>query len=272
MADYQPPQSNIVPIITGEPVSTAVGTVIATIGGILTSIFGGGGGSTKQLTETVQHIETQVLTGLKTIGLALQLAFGAGIIGFLRRLWGALGQLAQRVHDALDRISKIIAYIRRIHDYLFNRFIAPVLNAIQHIRQLLVIFRLFHLKFATKLDATLAGIEYKIAANFQLAWSKINELISWAQILTTPTGLFNPAVLWGSILRDIQILRGLTGLGPASPLLAADQAGQALDRGLFSHGAVTARQAVWSSGQMPDVFKSRLAVIRAKTAEISKGV
>jgi hypothetical protein len=254
-----------------DPISTVVDIIVG-VGGLLASLFGGGGGSVKQLNDAVRHVEEQVLSGLKTIGLGLQLAFGAGIIGFLKRLWDALGKLAKLIHDALAKIQKIVAYIRRIHDYLFNRFIGPLLNAIQHLRQVLTIFRIFHVKFAAKLDATLANIEYKIASRFEYVWQQMNQLISWAQLITGLDGLFNPAVLWGSLTRDLAILRGLTGLGPATPLLPGDEASQALDRELFSAGTVAGRQAQWSQSKLPDAFATRLSGIRSSVAQIDKAV
>lgn len=259
-------------IAAGESAIPVVGPILAGITGLLGALFGGDGGSVKQLNDAVKQVETQVVNGLKTIGLAIQLIFGAGIIGFIRRVWSALGHLAELIHDALDKIAKIVAYIRRIHDYLFNRFIGPVLNAIQHVRQMLVIFRLFHVRFAQQLDATLANIEYKIASQFNFIWQKMNELLSWAQLITGADGLFNPSVLWGSLARDIAILRGVTGLGPAQPLLDADATAQSLDRGLFSAAAVAGRESTWVHNQLPDVFSVRLDLVRAKLSAIDLGM
>lgn len=254
----------------GESGIPVVGPILAGITGLLGALFGGGGGSIKQLNDAVKHVEQQVVSGLRTEGYALQLAFGPGIMGFLTRLRKMVSKLGTLVHDALGNLGSIIAYIRCVHDYLFNRFIGPILNAIQHVRQLLVIFRLFHFKFAAQLDATLANIEYKIASRFEFVWQKMNELLSWAQIISTPTGLFNPVILWGSLMRDIAILRGLTGTGPAAPLLPSDQASQALDRGLFSTGAVAGRTSTWSEGKLPDVFATRLSLVRSKVAQIDR--
>jgi len=228
-----------------------VAGIIAGIGSILSGLFGGGGGSTSQLAQAVNQIATQVVNGLDLVGGALELLFGTIIPEFLKRLLDALRALASLLADALGKLAKIIQWLRDLHDWLFRRFIFPVLNAIGHIRQMLLLLRLLHVKWAQKLDATLADIEGKIALNFGRVWFYTLNLLSWAQLITGADGLFRGGVLWGSLARDLDALRSLTGAGVALPLTPEQQTAVDADAHFFDPDQVAARSALWHAGVIP---------------------
>jgi hypothetical protein len=125
------------------------------------------------------------------------------------------GHLAQVIKDiqALIRalhnlFAPLLLWLRRLQamqrQYQLQAM-RRIINMIQRARQVLVLFRLLHLKFATKLDNWLAGIEGKIITRELEIASKTNELIAWINAITDPFGA----------------LRGVTVLGPVGRMLAA---------------------------------------------------
>jgi len=237
--------------------------LIPIIGGILSGILGGGGSSdVTKLATYVNQLGTEIVNGLDLVGGALELLFGTIIPEFLKRLLDALRALASLIADALGKLAKIIQWLRDLHDWLFRRFIFPVLNAIGHIRQMLLLLRLLHVKWAQKLDATLADIEGKIALNFGRVWFYTLNLLSWAQLITGADGLFRGGVLWGSLARDLDALRTLTGAGAAMPLTPDQQTAVDADAHFFDPDQVAARQALWHAGVIPPPIAAVAASIR----------
>jgi len=76
-------------------------------------------------------------------------------------------------------------------DMVYNQIIKPMLNLIQRLRSLLVIFRLLHIGWATALDQWLAQLEGRISAAFLQARQDINTLANWVNYIIDPTGLYN---------------------------------------------------------------------------------
>jgi len=246
----------------GDVFSSIFG-IIPIIGGILSGIFGGGGNSdVSKLATYVNQLGTQVVNGLDLVGGALELLFGTLIPEFLKRLLDALRALASLIADALGKLAKIIKWLRDLHDWLFRQFIFPVLNAIGHIRQMLLLLRLLHVKWAQKLDSTLADIEGKIVLNFGRLWFYTLNLISWAQLITGADGLFRGGVLWGSLARDIGALRSLTGAGAAMPLTPDQQTAVDADAHFFDPDQVAARLTLWHAGVIPPPLAAVAASIR----------
>lgn len=271
MADIKSPAGRAFISTIGAAAGGVFGTIVGAIGTILGGILGGGSGSLSSLQNALSGIGEQVNAGFQALGDLIGWLAGGGLLGWLAKLWDFLKGILSKLKDWLGKLAKVIQKIRDLHDALYRRFIGPILNAIQHVRQLLVIFRLFHLKFAQKLDATLADVEGKIAANFELVWRSINQLISWAQIITTADGLFDPGTFWGTVRRDLATLRSLVGIGPVEALDSLAAAKAAADRALFSSAAVRARESTWSAGQMPSVFADLLRGIRSEGSSIEKG-
>lgn len=78
-----------------------------------------------------------------------------------------------------------------------------VIDLIQRIRKVLVIFRIFHLKFAQKLDQFLSGIEGRLIGGVLSMARKTNEILGWIDVFGDYSGFHNSKWLWGSIGRDL---------------------------------------------------------------------
>lgn len=129
------------------------------------------------------------------------------ILALIARLRG----LFQWLHDHLKNIiGPIIAHakaIRDLWDNLFKRFIAPIIQTIQHVRQTLEIFKVFHVKWATALDSRLAKLEGQITSYFLKVTQELNKAITLLTTWTDPTGFIRATAIWRGLLGS------LTGLG-----------------------------------------------------------
>jgi len=84
----------------------------------------------------------------------------------------------------------------------------------QRIRKILVPFRLLHLKFASKLDGWLAGVEAKIITHEAMVVGKSNEIISALNMVLNPAGYWrwNHTIISLGQITD-SLLRVFTGRG-----------------------------------------------------------
>jgi hypothetical protein len=159
-------------------------------------------------------------------------------------LFSQLKSLAQVVFKALRHILDDIIHLRFLHllqDYealkeklkawarrhpLLLRFlrgilhptqtalIGNVLNLIQRIRQLLVIFRVFHLRFATVLDRFLVRLEGRIIRNTTAIVRKVNEVNSLLSLILDPFRFIRDNPIFATLTRGLDAwLKLLTGHG-----------------------------------------------------------
>lgn len=130
-----------------------------------------------------------------------------GIFSFdgLAQLWKILKKVGSLIWDAVlhkalihlwELYQKLQAFVRKLKVWL-DRFHAlqrkyqvaafrRVINLIQRARKILLIFRIFHFKFAKKLDGILTHIESLIIRReFDIA-RKMNEVIGWMNVILDP--------------------------------------------------------------------------------------
>jgi hypothetical protein len=147
---------------------------------------------------------------VKGIGRALEHLVRDIIFGHLLRLIQAIRDLLKRLHDAIAPLIKWLEQLQKIQRQYQLQTLKRVVGLIQRVRTVLRVFKLFHLKFATKLDAWLAGIEGKlIHGTFELA-RKTNEILGWVDVIADPLGFHNSKWLFGSIARDLAAITAAT--------------------------------------------------------------
>lgn len=162
--------------IGGGLATGGVSTVVTVIGSILGALFGpifGSGGDANaaigQLRNQVFNIGntlTQLIVSVaRAIGKAL-VFLGSLLFNLVRPLINLLGKILEKLADIyfkylrpiINAIQKIRARILKIYDH----YLRPVLLIFQKVHQVLTILKLFHLKFAAKLDAELMKLEAKL--------------------------------------------------------------------------------------------------------------
>lgn len=109
-----------------------------------------------------------------------------------------------------------------------------IINLIQRIRQVLVVFKLFHLKWATKLDNWLSHIEGNLIRHELEILAKTNEIIGWINFIADPTRLLRISPLAQSLYRYLRGLRGVLGIPESRALTAHEDTRQSQDRALLT--------------------------------------
>jgi len=153
-----------------------------------------------------------------------------GIQKELDRLWRSVILVAiKRLWDLYQKIAtwarKLKAWLDRLHRLMRQyqiQALRRVINLIQRARQILLIFRLLHFKFAAKLDLWLQHVETLITTHVLRLESKINEIITWLDLWFDPKALMRVLTLAQSLYRYVRGLRGVLGI-PESRALTSDE-------------------------------------------------
>lgn len=148
--------------------------------------------------------------------------------GRFLHLWEDYLKLKAKIKAWFDKHLRWLLELRRRFDEWFNRTIKPILNFLQRIRGVLAIFRVFHLKFAEKLDALIGRLESKIIRNVLVLRQKVNEISTIINLILDPALVIRENVLLQSIAARLRQLRALLGLPDARALTGAEQ--KTLDR------------------------------------------
>src|SRR6266849_4447516 len=135
---------------------------------------------------------------------------GSTVFGFFSKVWSIIGKIRQWI----GKLKRFLDQLRRIQQVHQLQAMRRMINLIQRIRKILVIFRVFHLKFATKLDNWLAGIEgLLIRREFEIA-RKTNEIIGWLNVILDPRALLRTPTLLNSLGGTFKdIVTAITALG-----------------------------------------------------------
>ncbi len=144
--------------------------------------------------------------------------------GRFRHLFEDYLRLKAKLRAFFEPVLRVLRRIRQIFDQFFKQFIAPVLNLLQTFRKILVIFRIFHLKFAEALDRKIRRIEARIITNTLVLRQRINQISTILTLILNPELLIRGRTLIGSLISAIDdVLRSIFGttlraiIGPASP-------------------------------------------------------
>lgn len=162
------------------------------------------------------------------------------IHGRFIHLWNDYLKLKHQLQDWYDKHFKWLLELRKRYQQWFKNTVEPILNAIQRFRRVLAVFRIFHVKWAQKLDDKLAGIEGKIIKNTLAIQSKLNQVISFIDLVFTADGLISRQWQVASIWQAITDLRGIFGLPLVRGLTAAEKQSSDRDATRYSTAVVDA--------------------------------
>jgi len=195
------------PITTGEPISTAVLTLLSAI----VSIFTGGiaavtRNAINQLRDALAWLADNTA---RVIGRVARWADAA--VRGLRWIWTNvirpilyhIQQLFERLSKLIDKVLKpyldLMQKIRQQIMLIYNVYFRPLIEVIQTMRRMLAILKLANIKWAEKLDGRLARLEGKIIGVLQemLAWT--NKLPGWFNVLLTAKYLLQYPVFMNSM-------------------------------------------------------------------------
>ncbi len=155
-------------------------------------------------------------------------------------LWEDYLRLKEKLRRFFEPVLRILRRIRQIFDQFFKQFIAPVLNLLQQIRGILVVFRIFHLKFAEALDRKIVQLEGKIIRNTLILRSRINELITLISIIADPQLLLRRNVLAASLLKYLGAVKRVIAFGHNRALTPEEEKQQKQEKELVRPGVAWA--------------------------------
>ena len=174
----------------------------------------------------------------------------------LHTLLPAIQAWINRIRAALQKLLKpIIDYIKWEKswlDMMYNQVIKPLMNFLQRIRSILVIFRLMGMKWATALDQYIASLEQRINSAFLQLRSDVNQIGNWINYIVDPTGLFRVYPFLMSAITSASQLWAVVNNAPAIIIGAADQ---------------QANQAAAAAGQRSNVIAAIQGLSNGLTAD-----
>jgi len=239
----------------GGAISSSTGAIVSWAAGGFATLFGND-------TAIAGVLGSFIKWAIKAVG---------ALAGFIGALWKWL-------RDSI--LKKIIDTIKRLHDYLknlfkpitdlidryrvmlrrlFQQYVKPMLDFLQRVRRVLLVFRLLGFKWAKQLDARIVKIENEISAAFLGTWKNLNILSDWLNFIVDPLGLFQPRALLGSIGRSIGAIIASIQHAQLSNPAAYTAADQAADDTYFSLAASQARDHLRATvGALPeDLFEQQ---------------
>jgi len=119
----------------------------------------------------------------------------------LIHIWEWLKRIYARAKDYEQRVKEVLDRLKKIQDQIYNQSIKPIMDLIQRVRRVLLVFKIFHIKFAEKLDKDLAGLEGRIAKVFLDVRASMNKLIDYMNLILDPFGLIHKGLLLRSVLQ-----------------------------------------------------------------------
>jgi hypothetical protein len=149
---------------------------------------------------------TKIWNGLKNL---MDQVFKVWVLGALKHLLSLIQKLqawARKLKVWLDRLRQI----QKQQMQAFRR----IINLIQRVRQVLVVFKLLGFKWAKELDNWLVNIEGKLIRHELEIIGKTNEIIGWLNLILDPVhGLTHLPVFLAATKSLNGILTILTGGG-----------------------------------------------------------
>ncbi len=215
----------------------AIGSAIQSLAGIILQTLSAAVGFLLDITAFIWQVLLAVVHFLSKAFPALRQFLSAFWTKCLKRIIGCLWDVYKRTKEFLTRIfGPILCAIKAIIDYeerLFNIYLRPILNIISRFRQLLVVFRILHFKFAARLDRRLAELQSRIGSLGLATLRELNQIRSYLQLLMDPFGLFNPATLLASVVRTVGDLWAVLKSVGQRPLFASELEDQKRNRTVF---------------------------------------
>jgi phage-related protein len=232
--------------VSAGAVNSALGSVITYIGSVLGFANSFAAGLVNALLAAVKAIGAQVAALFQYIA---QTWLG----DILRSMWGVIKTIWAAVQKELSYLIKLFRQYETLVRYWEQRILGPIINIIQALRKTLVIFRVFHLKFATQLDNYLSGIEGRLTNIFLWYQRELNSIINALNFIVDPFGLLSEALFIRSAVRSIgAVWAGVMGY-PQSGSTAGLNSDSAASTAFYSAGATkTYMHGLAAGGTNPD--------------------
>jgi hypothetical protein len=192
----------------GGPVGTVIGVVVGVLGALFGGLFGGGNANKAigQLRDSLVSVSNALTQGLaaiaRTVGHVLKL-LGGFFSNILTPLVSILKKLLEWWRELYDKVLKpiitTVEKIRREIIHIYEHYVRPFIVVLDKVRRILAILKLFHVKFAEKLDRKIVELEGYILEPLRFALKYLNVVGQWLNILVTVNLVIQRAVWHRSI-------------------------------------------------------------------------
>lgn len=182
--------------VSAPAVNSALGSVISYIGSVLGYSNSFASGLASSLAKAVKAIAGEILA----LWHQLQQTWLGQI---LKSVWHTVKTIWDAVQNEITHLIKLFRWYEQLVRYWEQRIFGPVLNIIQALRKTLVLFKVFHIKLAARLDNYLSGIEGRLANILLFYQRQLNQIIDWLNLIVDPFGLISEGMFIGSAVRSI---------------------------------------------------------------------
>lgn len=220
------------------------------------------------LKDTILRLSQQLVVGLFRLGRVVARAVRAlatlavrGVRDLATWAYHNIQALSAWLREKLGPVLRFIQTLKdRLHE-IYRRFVKPVIDTIEFIRQLNRILQVFHIDILSSLDRVLAQVEQRIEQPFLWVEKKLTEVQNWINRIVTLDGLLQRATLIASMSRYVPSwVAGFWNSQVDRSQLAGDP---------YSRGRIYPRDEVWAPGkELALFFRGEGSRIDADVAEL----
>jgi hypothetical protein len=168
----------------------------------------------------VKNIFSSLIKALVNIFTALQKFLLHIWQNYVKRAIQWLASHVQKIRAWLKRtIGPIIARLEKIKKWYDQHILKQqlrMLQFLQSVRRFLGILRIFHVKWAAKLDSSLADLQNRIEQSISIVRGNLNGIINWLNAITNPIWLAGLLHKGGFVIRSLDALLRSAHLGGLS--------------------------------------------------------
>lgn len=178
----------------------------------------------------------------------------------------------QKLRAWLKRtIGPILARLEKIKKWYDTHILKQqlrMLQFLQSVRRILGILRIFHVKWAIKLDGALADLQNRIETSIAIVRGTLNQIINTLAIAFDPTMLLRTNVLGASLLSNLGAVKRIFGYGDNRLLSATEQATIDKDHALYTKSTVDTHVNALVATGLTDDDKARRTEFRTAFEEV----
>jgi hypothetical protein len=139
--------------------------------------------------QVIEAVGNFFLSIFRAVGRFFTWVYDRLLKGVLTKFVNAVMRLHEWLEEKLAPILRFIEKVRAYLDRIFKLYIRPILRLIDHIRKILLILRLLHVKWAAELDTRLGQIEGQITRLFLEVRGYLNFVIDTLNAIVDPPRL-----------------------------------------------------------------------------------
>jgi len=124
-----------------------------------------------------------------------------GVRKFVTTAWERFQKLEAWLKEKFAPVLKWLHELKQHVQDIYDKYVKPVVDTIEFIRQLNSFLKVFHIDLLSKLDSVLQQVEQRIEQPFDWVTKKISWLENWIDRIVTIDGLYRRAVLLSSMSR-----------------------------------------------------------------------